>query len=364
VLLLALLALEAAARRPAWLLVVSMLLTAALLSDALALYVGLAPVALVALVRLIDDRLRTRLDWAVLAAALVALPLATVLGWMLQRLGGFAIVPRNGSLAQLGDIPDHVALTVQGTLMMFGANPFAHPLGAATLAAALHLLGLAVVLVACGWGLRAWRSGREWEVDRVTQVLLVAMALDLAAYLFSNQATGLMTSRYLVPFAVFGAVVAGRVVADRLWQGRLRPATVVVSFAYLAFLLLSLRTPPVSYPDPALTGFLEQHRLGYGLAAYWQASTVTLESGGRVQVRAVDLEAEVPSPYRWEADQAWYEPTRPGSDARFVLRDLNDPRSLRRGSIYAAFGPPVEDYRVGHYEILVWDRNLLTTLAR
>ena len=52
VLLLALLALDAAARRPPWLVVFALLLTAALLSDALALYVGLAPVVLVGLARL------------------------------------------------------------------------------------------------------------------------------------------------------------------------------------------------------------------------------------------------------------------------------------------------------------------------
>ena len=38
-----------------------------------------------------------------------------------------------------------------------------------------------------------------------------------------------------------------------------------------------------------LAAWLEAHGLTYGIAGYWDASIVTLQSGNRVQIRAVDL---------------------------------------------------------------------------
>jgi hypothetical protein len=193
---------------------------------------------------------------------------------------------------------------------------------------------------------------------------VAAIAFDVAAYLLSNQAIDMMTSRYLIPLMAFGAVLAGRVYADRLWKGRLRGATAAVAVLYLVLGALSLRTPLAPTPEAQLEAFLERHHLGYGVAAYWQASTVTVHSGGRVRVRALDMgTTPMPSAYLWEAEGSWYDPAQPGNDARFVLRDTWDPRSMDRAAVRAAFGRPSDEYRVGRYEILVWDRNLLNDIA-
>jgi hypothetical protein len=198
----------------------------------------------------------------------------------------------------------------------------------------------------------------------VTQVLLVGMGVDVAAYLFSNQAIDLMTSRYLIPFLAFGAVLAGRVGADRLRTARLRTAGAAVGIAYLLFMALSLRTPVAPSPEAELGAFLQRHHLAYGVATYWQASTITVQSGGRVRVRAFLARQPQPSPYVWESEGSWYDPNVPGNDARFVVRDTLDSRSVDRNAIEASFGLPSEEYRVGQYEVFVWDRNLLDDLVR
>jgi hypothetical protein len=226
----------------------------------------------------------------------------------------------------------------------------------------VHVAGVAFVVLSCRWVLQEWRQGRE--PDRVTQVLLVGMAVDVAAYLFSNQAIDLMTSRYLIPFLAFGAVLAGRVGGDRLWSGRLRGAGAAVGLAYLVFMAVSLRTPVASPPEAELGAFLQRHHLQYGVAAYWQASTVTVQSGDRVRVRAVVAMQPQPAAYLWESEGSWYDPKVPGNDARFVVRDTLDPRSVDRSAIEASFGRPSQQYRVGRYEVFVWNRNLLVDLVR
>jgi hypothetical protein len=361
-LLLGLLALDVAGDRPAGAVAVAALLALAVLSDALALYVGVGPVVLASLIRLTDRRRHPGPDLAVLAAALLAVPLSALLGGVLNLLGGFATVPLQGSFAAIDDMPKNVALTVQGALLLFGANFFGQPLAAAsTLPILVHLAGFAFVVVTYRWALAGWRRGED--TDRVTQVLVLAMAVDLAAYLFSNQAIDLMTSRYLIPFLAFGAVLAGRVGAGWLCRGRRGVVAAAVGLAYVAFLATSLRVPPTASREVELGRYLERQHLTYGLADYWQASTVTVATGGRVRVRALDLGEQMPSPYWWEAEGTWYDPRVQGNDARFVIRDLDDPRTLDRRAVEAAFGPPAEVRRFGRYEVLVWNQDLLSQLS-
>jgi hypothetical protein len=362
VVLLALLVLDRAGDRLPGAAAVGLLLTLAVFSDALALYVGVVPIIAVTLLRVVRGRGR-RADHALLGAALLTVPASLVLMGVVGVMGGFATVPIQGAFARVEDLPHNAALALEGVLVLFGANFFGRPIASLdTLALLVHLAGVAFVLLCCRWAIREWRHGQE--PDRVTQVLLVGMAVDVAAYLFSNQAIDLMTSRYLIPFLAFGAVLAGRVGADRLRTVRLRLVGAAVGLAYLAFMALSLRTPVAPSPEAELAGFLQRHHLEYGVATYWQASTVTVESGGRVRVRAFLPTQPQPTAYVWESEGSWYDPNVPGNDARFAIQDTLDPRSVDRGAIESSFGTPSEEFRVGRYEIFVWDRNLLSDLVQ
>jgi hypothetical protein len=362
VLLLALLVLDHAGERLLGAAAVGALLAVAVFSDALALYVGVVPIVAVTLLRRMRGRGQGQ-DRALLGAALISVPVSLLLVGVASGLGGFATVPLQASFARVDELPGNAALALEGVLVLFGANFFGQPIASpGTLLLLVHLTGVAFVALTCRWVLRAWREGRE--PDRVTQVLLVGMAVDVAAYLFSNQAIDLRTSRYLIPFLAFGAVLAGRVGADRLWAGRLRAAGAAIGVAYVLLTAVSLRTPPAPSPEAELGAFLQRHHLQYGVAAYWQASTVTVQSGGRVRVRAVLATHPLPTAYAWESEGSWYDPSLPGNDARFVVRDTLDPRSVDRAAIETAFGAPAEEYRVGRYEVFVWHRNLLQDLVR
>jgi hypothetical protein len=337
------------------------LLALAVLSDALALYAGVLPIVVVTLLRLRTSSRRA--DLRLLAASALSVSASLVLAAVIGSLSGFTTRPPHGALARIEDLPGNAALALQGELLLSGADFFDQPLrSAGTLVALVHLAGVAVVLASVGCVVLAWRRGEE--PDRLTQILLAGMAVDILAYVFSNRALDLRTSRYLTPSLVFGAVLAGRVAADRLWNGRLRHAAVVLGLAGLTCLSLNLRTPPAPSPEARLSAFLERQHLDYGVAQYWEASTVTVQSRGRVRVRAVVLVPPRAAAYLWEAEGSWYDPRGAGNDARFVVRDTWDRHAPSRSAIEATFGDPAREYRLGQYEVLVWDRNLLEEVRR
>jgi hypothetical protein len=363
VLLLAFLMLDVADRAPAASVGFGLFLALAMLSDGLALWVGAVPVIAVCGLRLARRQRPLAPDLALLAAAVLAVPAALVAAWVMRHMGAFMTVPLSATFVRIEDLPKNLGLTVEGALVLFGANFFGQPLAEGrTLTIFVHLLGFAFAVFVAWWAAKDWR--REREQDRLTQVLLLAAALDVGAYLLSSQAIDLATTRYLTPAFVFGSVLAGRLGAERLWHGRHRGTALIVAVAYVAFLYASLHAPAAPDAEGNVGRWLAAHNLRYGLAAYWQASTVTVASGGRVRVRAVDLsQPTAPSAYLWEAQAAWYSPSAPGNDATFVIRDTADGRSLSRSSIEAAFGPPATEYHVGHFEVLVWNGNLLTKLS-
>jgi hypothetical protein len=53
-----------------------------------------------------------------------------------------------------------------------------------------------------------------------------------------------------------------------------------------------------------VAALLEKYHLSYGLGGYWEASVLTVETGGAVTIRAV--EPACLQPYPWESKQDWY----------------------------------------------------------
>jgi hypothetical protein len=72
------------------------------------------------------------------------------------------------------------------------------------------------------------------------------------------------------------------------------------------------------------TAWLESHRLpGAGLGGYWQASVVTLTSGGTVAIRPIADDGGGIGQHPGEVDDAWFDPRR--SVARFVVLSPGEP---------------------------------------
>jgi len=352
---------------------VGLLLTWVLIADSLVLLVGVVPLVAVCALRVSRDLARRqdssvqavlRARWYELSlavAAIAAQGLASLAGRLLLQA---YIHPLGYQLAPVHTWPGHAWVTAKGLLALFGAKPEGPPVAMAF--ALLHLAGVALVAWAV---LRVARRFLSWP-DMISQILLVAMVLNVVAYVPSTLANASdLNAREFAVVLPFGAVLAGRTLAASLQAGlRRRPRAVALLAGallacYGAGLGYAAAQPSVPPMNARLAAFLAAHHLTSGIGGYWESSVVTVGSNGAVTIRAV---ASLPlAPYPWEAKSSWYDP---GSNrANFLVTShghgyFNHWRP--KGAALAALGRPVRTYHTGHYTVYVYDKNLLAELSR
>jgi hypothetical protein len=366
---------------------VGLLMTWVLIADPLALLVGVAPLVAVCALRAARAALRQddqdgqrgqggqimtalRASWyevSLAVAAIAAQGLASLAGRLLQAY----LHPLPYKLAPLSTWPKHAFVTGKGLLALFGAKPEGPP--AAMAFAVLHLAGVILVL----WA--AWRVARHflsWP-DMLSQILLLAMVLNVAAYVPSTLANATdLNAREFALVLPYGAVLVARTLAAS-FQARLQAgwrragtagragllASAVLLAGYAASLGWAAAQPSVPPMNARLVTFLQAHNLTSGIGGYWESSVATVGSGGAVTIRAV-LPGTL-APDLWEAKSAWYDPR--SNWARFLVTSSTpgffhhwqpDPAAL------AALGKPVRIYRTGPYTVYVYDKNLLAALPR
>ena len=350
---------------------VGLLLTWVLIADPLVLLVGVVPLVAVCALRVSRDLARRqdtsvqaalRARWYELSlavAAIAAQGLASLAGHLLQAY----IHPLAYQLAPVHTWARHAWVTGKGLLVLFGAKPEGPP--AAMAFALLHLAGVALVAWAV---LRVARRFLSWP-DMISQILLVAMVLNVVAYVPSTLANATdLNAREFAVVLPFGAVLAGRTLAGSLQAGlRRRPrAGALLAGALLACYAAGLgyaaAQPSVPPMNARLARFLAAHHLTSGIGGYWYSSVVTVGSDGAVTIRAVQHVPRL-EPYLWETKSSWYDPGR--NQANFLVTS-NAPgffnHWLPHPAALAVLGAPARTYHVGPYTVYVYNKNLLAAL--
>ncbi len=319
-------------------------------ADAMALYEAAIPLAAVCLVRVYRRRGRAAIGWYEISlglGAILSAGLATMTLRMIRLAGGFAVRTPRAGFAEASGLGHTIWTKAEHILVLYGADFFGRSLthGVVPL---LHLAGVA--LAACGVAVAARRFFRE--DDLVVEIVTGSLAVVLAAFVFGFR-LGAWEAVALLPLS---AVLAGRLLPGALISRRLVPALVAVLACYGLCLLYDATRPAPFSPNQRAASFLAAHHLRYGLASYWEASSVTVDSGNYVQVRPVrTLHGDLLLTH-WNAAASWYSPRL--HDARFVIfRHCKGCLSL--AGLRSAFGPPAHVYRVVNYLVLVWNKNLL-----
>jgi hypothetical protein len=372
---------------------VAVLLAWPLVADRLVLVAGVIPLVLVCLVRsgqafgwprrgswrpwLRGGVRGAQRELMLIAAAGAAYGLAAAAEWLLRRSGAFTVLTVVYKLAPVTQWPGHAWVAFEGWLALFGARPGGSWLE--NVFALLHLAGVALVLVAMYQVARRFLRG----ADLIDQVLLAAIVINVLLYVPSvlGSTTDLNTREFAVALP-FGAVLAARTLAPailhslpryaRLRAGERRtgrhrwavrrawavPALSAVLAAYLASLGFAAVQPEAPPANQQLATWLAAHDLTYGISGYWQASIVTVETGGQVTIRAVypgNLQRDW-----WESKHSWYDPS---VHAATFLVTQDQPGFYNlwepEPAAVAAFGRPASTYEFGPYTIYVWDQNLL-----
>jgi hypothetical protein len=355
--------------------VVSVLLAWALVADPLVKVVAIWPLMLVCVVRLLvwlvrgDSSFRERartvyrrrwFDLGLLGAAALGWWFASLISTAISSNGGYAQNPVPFALDPVSTWWPHARVVIDGLLSMFGAD-FVGQSGWNAVLAVLHLVGVVLAV----WGLlAALRRFVSWPGDFVSQVLVTAIVANLAAYIPSTLAANVtdLNAREIAVVLPFAAVVAGRQLGPRLAESRLadlRPSRAPRMALLLPVLAVALAgslwtlgsgalSPAASAPYTRLVSWLESHHLSYGLGGYWQSGIITVESGGKVTIRALTATTACDiQPYSWEIKQTWYDAST--NRATFILMDEDKTPSLT--DPLGAFNPPAKPlHALGDYK--------------
>jgi hypothetical protein len=354
----------------------ALLLTWVLVADPIVYVVGIGPLGAVAAARVVrgfftdtgpwTDRIAAQwYDLSLGAATVAAVGLAWVVNNLLSALGGFTVNRLPFHLTPWHDLRDSAPAGWK-VLEVFGAS-YTGLSGIWLALAFLHMVSVLVVL----WAL-ARVARRFFSVSLVDQVLAVAIVLNVALYLLTNAADE--AAHEVAIIVPFGAALAARVLkpgglipSDLPWARRVRlagfAAGILVLAGYTAGLGYEISQPTVPPANTSLGPWLLDHHLTYGLSGYWTSSSVTVESDGRVEIRALmqyTMKRDL-----WMSDVSWYNPKL--HYANFIVLDSRpgfmnhwEPRALVR----KYFGLPARTYHTGPYTVLVWNRNLLGSVPR
>ena len=354
-----------------------------IIADRVALLDAAVPLALVCGARVLLAVFRHRRSLAsqwyelsLVAASVLSFVMATLAVKLISDLHGYQVTPvKSATLAPLHTLPQRVVVTLEGILNVYGADffhisqnsPFGPALGGLPVAvgvalAAVHLVGVALA----AWGFfRAFRHFFD-PSDLISPVLATAIAINVAGYMLSIVAAGIFDTREILAVLPFGAVLAGRMVTGSLARARLGRMRLTPMLAgglagvlacYLAALGYGAAQSPVADNEQAIIPWLEAHHLTHGLGTYAESNLITLDSGGRVEIRDVSWNSTGDLPRHFETKSSWDDPRH--SYANFILTNSADHWGMDGGpnrlvsmiprSAIAALhaGPPAHVY---HYK--------------
>jgi hypothetical protein len=312
-------------------------------------------------------------------AALAAVPLARAINSLIRQHYGYQLGPNLYGPQPLPAIVRNAPIIGRSFLVLFGAD-YADVHGAGNVALALaHMIGVALVIAAVGLGawrllvpVRAARAG-----DLVAGFLVLAVLVNVAAYFVFVQPRNIYTAHEIGPVASLGAALTGRMLGgplSRAWQaarepdGKLRrrrtrilvPALAAGLAGYIAMLGIAAAYPQAPPQNNTVSAWLSDHHLSSGISSYWEASSISVNSGGKITMLAVGIHGSkhLLAPDKWETDVTLANPAR--HSANFVV---NAPDNLVPIKLAVQmFGQPAHTYHDGPYTIMVWNKNLLSEL--
>src|SRR5580704_11664751 len=331
------------------------ILCAGQLSDLTVRYVAVPAVLLVCGYRVLAARRLRCGDAALVVAAAASVPLESLIRAAMRHLGAYLMAAPGARLSPMRLWPHHAAVTWLNVRILFGSAGAPHTkLG--SVGAAFGLACLLAAVFGLGRVARTWRAARRAE-----QLLCVAIAVNIGVFLVSVFPSAI-ASHEIAAVLPCGAVLAARACVPARITGTPQAFLAVTATALAALVPLAAAAtrPPLRPATAPLAAWLKAHGLTYGIAGYWVASVVTMQSGDRVQIRAVDIRnKKIFVPY-WETNALWYHASR--YDARFVVADDHLGR-YPAAAFEQHFGRPVATHRVASWLVLIYRTNLLQQLA-
>ena len=289
--------------------------------------------------------------------------------------GGYYLhaIPAESQISGWATVPKQISAEAENLLILFGANFWVRP-QPQTGIAYLHLVCLAVALFGLLGAIVSWH-----RQDRVTRALVVGVLVMLAFGAASPLMIPLGGTHEIAVVLPLGAVLGGRVLGPLLavrrqlrirWLARSVLVARVAAGCVLAAVGLGLLSalgyaaaqPAAPARYQALANWLAAHQLTSGLSGYWQANSMTLDTGGKVHLAPLTSAGKYG--YLWESKASWFDPD--VSSANFIVANTQQAPgsvvSLKQVLVW--YGKPAKIYQFQEFSIAVYDRNLLASVTQ
>jgi hypothetical protein len=310
---------------------------------------------------------------AVVAAA--SYGLTQLLVRAIWRSGGYYLhaIPAGSQISGWKTAPVQIAAEAENVLILFGAN-FWVGSQPQTAIAYLHMVCLAVALLGLLVAIACWH-----RQDRVTRALVVGVLVMLAFGAASPLMIPLGGTHEIAVVLPLGAVLGGRVIGPLLavrrqlrirWLARsvlvarvtAGCALAVVGLCLLSALGYAAAQPAAPARYQALANWLAAHKLTSGLSGYWMANITTLDTGGKVHLAPLISQAKYG--YLWESKASWFNPD--VSSANFIVATTQQTpgSAVSLKNVLFWYSKPAKIYQFQQFSILVYDRNVLATVAQ
>jgi len=368
-------------RRWALFAVAFVLLSAGAFSDPYTTVLALAPIAVASIVRTLtvqrpEERWPSLLPLLAVAAAWYGV---AAISWWVRYLGGAQIVPFAPATLPYASLGESVSSLVLALLQLGGGDVFGRAIDGSLVSIVLRLAYLAAGALATWTVLRhvlrgalAGRAPGDW--------LTFVLATSAAAALVGNVlGTADLNTRYRLPLLVMMSVVLARQfgAAGMRWIGSRKTLAAAAGIAILVLYpgswsrYMSPYVPKRASSYAVLGQWLRARGLDDGYGGYWEASIVTVATGGAVRVRPVvstkvyqpGLGPSGMPPATWRLTRikmstrdTWY------AAAPIPFFVVFDPASswdratgVDRDVATRTYGPPRHVYHVDRFTVLVWD---------
>jgi hypothetical protein len=130
--------------------------------------------------------------------------------------------------------------------------------------------------------------------------------------------------------------------------------------SYIAMLGIAAAYPQAPPQNNTVSAWLSDHHLSSGISSYWEASSITVNSGGKITMLAVGIHGShhLLGPDKWETDLRLANAAT--HSANFVVNAPDNIVPIKLA--VQMFGTPAHTYHVGAYTVMVWDKNLLSEI--
>ncbi len=327
------------------------------IGDSFSLYILVVPLIIVSLLNLLREGPKRTFILLLITTCICVLFSKGILK-VIEISGGFTVPGIGNSelrFVEFSSLGNSFNLFFYGLLDLFGVDLFGKAVYSLdTVFGLIHLGGLCLFLLTLYVGIK--KIGKQ---TFESQIMIVAILMNLLEYLFGSVAIDRTTVRYLVPSLLFGIILITSFVNENPYVQR-KPILLFFS----CFVLIVSSFPPISFSRPLartnkLSSFLLDHHLEYGYAGYWNASIITVHTQGKVSVRPVIAEnGWVIQPYHWLSEDSWYQ-----NSARFIIIDKDNSFNISYRSGTNTFGTPDIIYTLDDYTIFVWNRNISSSFS-